>query len=297
MNNSYIGYLKNRFPIKFLSHIFRNYKKLSEQLQVETNTRPKVQTKGLTLESHVQYKANCQMNSKVNNKLQEFRNLPKHSTPTVCNQIGQHVNITLKPFKKNPEKPQKLCRLSRKTGRLDASIKEKIENIPIFGIGSRIPVTKCEKNRVYPWQNFNVDSVFKPNYKIFKQVNDVTKELINKKPPLKKVDVFKPVRKKEVKIDTSATLLAYPKINTSNCCCLNTPSRFNLSTNSANLMRRKPGDVKSPNPPRSATKCKVKRLSEPYNKNINVKNRMKYFPIEKHRFLCYYKTPKFFCKK
>lgn len=285
MNNSYIGYFKNRSPIRFLTNVFRNYKKLSEQLQVDIETCLKATQESLTRSKH---KTNYLMEPKVN----IVPKLPEASAQTVCSN-GAQQNIILNLSKKEVQKPTNGY-LSRKCGQIDLNIKEKLEKIPIFNLRDSNSEAKHKVNKVYPWQNFNVDNVFKPKYKIFKPVSNVTREILNmKKPILKKSDTFKPVRKKEVKFNKTPTFMVYPKLNSGNSFRINSQPRINLSTNSQSLIRDKLGDTLV-NLQKNGSKFKMKPSTFSYQKYLNTKQRIRYFPREQYRFLYYNEKPKFY---
>lgn len=269
-NSSYIAYLRNRLPIKLLNNMFRNYKKSSEQFKLPDQQK------------------HCQMERKTKNKPQEFSSeVAKQQLEKTQVKKDQQENAASKISKKTCELPTKTFDLFSKSHELDFGIKEKLKNISTFGVRENTLWHKNELNKVYPWQNFNVDSFFKPKYKIIKPVNNVTKEMLNmnKKTILKKTDVFKPVRRKEVKFNTNATFMVFPKVNSSFSPSLNVQPRINLSTNCPNVLRRNPGDSTQKNGSRN----KTKRSRTPVSKR-----KIRYFPKQQRRFLYYDKQPKFY---
>lgn len=285
MNNSYIGYLKNHFPIRLLNNIFRNYKKSTEQLEKCWNS---LQFKGESQEQQT----NCSMYGKAKIKSEEEPDeFEKILTSNVQNCNKKHhqgksfINILKKPSRTS-EKPRDVF---RKPGEIDISIKEKLVKIPLYDVRESTFQSKIEQNKVYPWQNFNVDKHVKPKYKIIKPVNNITREILSmKKPILKKADNFKPIRKKEVKFNTNTSFMVFPKTS-SNTSFISSQPRINLSTNCSNIIKNS-GNASVKN----GCKFRIKKSKILNQKCISDKRKVGYYPKLQRRFLYYDKQPKFF---
>lgn len=283
MNNSYIGYFKDHFPIKFLNNIFRNYKKSTEQLEICWNS---LQSKGKPQEQQTKRSMDGTANIKseeVADAREEILNVQN------CNKKTYEG----RPFFNFPKKPYEMSEkhkdLFRKSGEINLSIREKLQKIPVYNVRENSFNLKIEQNKVYPWQNFNVDTLNKPRYRIIKPVNNITREILSmKKPILKKADTFKPVRKKEVKFNTNATFMVFPKGN-SNTSLINSQPRINLSTNCQNFKKNTGNSFV-----KNTMKLKMKQPRNLNQKYLTNKNKVGYYPKLQHRFLYYDKKPKFF---
>lgn len=287
MNNSYIGYFKNRFPIKFLTNIFRNYKKSTEQVQTNTEKYSKPPQRSLI--KSLPKKTNCQLRPEVRNISEDMSAAPETSISSICDNKKAPPNLILNLSNKEPENSLKL----RKCSQIDSNIRKKVEKIPISDMRKCIFEFKNESNKVYPWQNFNVDDVYKPKYKIIKPVSNVTKEIINmKKPVPKKIDFFKPMRSKEIKLNKNPTLMIFPKLNNTNSICLHSQPRINLSTTSTSVIRKKSGvNLTLVNLQKVGSESKMKPPCR-YQARVNTKVKIKYFP-KGRRFLCHHKRNNF----
>ncbi|KAG5869239.1 hypothetical protein JTB14_000088 [Gonioctena quinquepunctata] len=143
MNNSYFNYFKIRNPIKFISNIFRNYKKSCDgKGSIKRNqsepvvTNSKISTEKLCLD-----------------KQKSAENLPVTKADTVLSSTSREsLKVTWSNIKFQGSSSS--INLQKKSSQLDLSYRERLENMPVNNIFNEPEISRG----VYPWQNFNIDN-------------------------------------------------------------------------------------------------------------------------------------------
>lgn len=284
MNRSYLSYFKTRNPFKFISSIFRNYKKSSDSIKrnqsepavtknpcngdLETN-KPKSEIN--LCSSHNDKHIKQWSNSKFDDNASQ-ESLKATSSSSIVNKVPSNIS------------------LKKTSCHLDLNIQEKLNHIPLqpVEVKKSYSYTKVPLKRAYPWQNFNLTTVRKPRYEEIKEVSDMRDEIIKfrksilRKPELKPFhdrDRENPI--KEVKFNKLASLMVYPKNNYN----VMKQARINLSTNVTNaekcpmaLYRKKKQPILNINKVNNVKTC----CQNNYKKNM--KKLRKCFPVEHGNF-------------
>lgn len=282
MNRSYLSYFKSRNPFKFISNIFRNYKKSSDSIK-RNQSEPTV-TKNQPSKSLGTHKPKSEINlccCQKDKQIKQWKNSEFDDNASQDDLKATSSNSILNKVSSNISLKKASCHL-------DLNIQDKLNHIPLkpVEVKKSDSSTKVPLKRAYPWQNFNLTDVRKPRYEEIKEVSDMRDEIIKlRKSILRKPDT-KPSNDrenpvKEVKFNKMASMMIYPKNNYN----VMKQARINLSTNVHNgekspiaLYRKKKQHVLNTN------KVNGVKMYCPNNYRKHVKKMRKCLPVEQGNF-------------